>query len=91
VVAIEDGVKKAVESSGVLTSWHRMTVLESTGKPVSEPNPASSGRACRTGMCSVGLMKSFCPSCLLIGLVLFPFELGVRWIRRLGIDRHTDG
>lgn len=35
------------------------------------------------GLCSVGLMRSMCPSCLLLGLVLMPFELGFRGLARL--------
>jgi len=37
--------------------------------------------ACKTGMCSTGLMKSGCPSCLVIGLAVLPFELLFRWVR----------
>jgi len=68
-----------------------MTAFDDPSQPVSVSTPATPSKACLTGMCSVGLMKSFCPSCLLIGLALFPFELAVRGIRRLGIDRHANG
>lgn len=55
--------------------------------------PRSSETSRRTGMCSTGLMKSGCPSCLLVGLVLLPMELGVRGIKKLtansgGVDDH---
>jgi hypothetical protein len=33
-------------------------------------------------MCSVGLMTSFCPSCVLVGLIVLPFELLFRLIKR---------
>jgi hypothetical protein len=36
---------------------------------------------CPDGLCSVGLMKSFCPSCMLAGLVLLPFELLGRLVK----------
>jgi hypothetical protein len=36
-------------------------------------------------------MKSFCPSCMLIGLVMLPFELFARLIRRVFADGpHAD-
>jgi len=47
------------------------------------PGPGQTGEACPDGLCSVGLMKSLCPSCLIIGLLLLPFELLARSIRRL--------
>ena len=40
---------------------------------------------CRTGMCSVRLMKSGCPSCLLLALLILPFELAHRLF-----NRHSD-
>ncbi len=40
-------------------------------------------KACKSGLCSTGLMKAGCPSCLLIGLVVLPFELLFRWVRGL--------
>jgi len=38
---------------------------------------------CSSGLCSTGLMKSFCPTCLILGLILLPFELAYRSIARL--------
>jgi len=56
-------------------------------------NSEQTSTSCSTGLCSVGLMKSFCPSCMLIGLVMLPFELLVRMLRRVFVGRAhpTDG
>lgn len=52
--------------------------------PVSTPRPVvQETNSCRRGLCSVGLLKSFCPPCLLIGLVMLPFELLARGVTRL--------
>jgi len=37
-------------------------------------------------MCSVGLIRSFCPSCMLLGILMLPLELLVRLIRRVVIS-----
>ena len=38
---------------------------------------------CRSGLCSTDVMKTGCPTCVLIGVVMLPFELGFRAVRRL--------
>lgn len=45
------------------------------------------GTSCPTGLCSVGLMKSFCPSCMLVGLLMLPFEIVIRALRRVFAGR----
>jgi len=47
------------------------------------PGTEQRNASCPNGLCSIGLMKSFCPSCMLIGLVILPFELLVRLVRRI--------
>jgi len=55
---------------------------DSTSVPTTE-------HSCRSGMCSTSLMKSGCPSCLLIGLVMLPFEWLARGVRKLfAADAH---
>lgn len=54
-----------------------MTDTTNTGSVLQQSKPA-----CKSGLCSVGLMKSFCPTCMLVGIVLFPLEMLVRLIRR---------
>lgn len=43
------------------------------------------GQKCSAEWCSLGLMKMFCPSCFLMGVIIFPIEAlirgGVRLIR----------
>ena len=49
------------------------------------PGDVGSSPECRNGLCSVGLMRTFCPTCLLLGLVLLPLELvfrGLVWLTR---------
>ncbi|HED53655.1 MAG TPA: hypothetical protein ENJ00_05575 [Phycisphaerales bacterium] len=38
------------------------------------------GTGCKTGLCSVGLMKSGCPTCFLLGLIIMPFEMLRRFV-----------
>jgi hypothetical protein len=33
---------------------------------------------CKSEWCSLGLMKMFCPSCFVIGLIILPFEAAIR-------------
>ena len=30
---------------------------------------------CPGGLCAVGLIKSFCPTCVILGVLMLPFEL----------------
>ncbi|MEL6328812.1 MAG: hypothetical protein AAFR38_04055 [Planctomycetota bacterium] len=46
-------------------------------------------KGCSSGLCSVRLMRSLCPSCLILGLVALPLELAGRGVRRL-VRRATD-
>ena len=41
------------------------------------PNNASRDAqgSCSSGLCSVGLIKSFCPTCVILGVLMLPFEL----------------
>jgi len=45
---------------------------------------------CRSGMCSTDFMKLGCPSCFLVGLVILPFELSFRGIKRLISGPNSD-
>ncbi|PCI09579.1 hypothetical protein COB72_05980 [bacterium] len=47
--------------------------------------------ACRTRMFSTGLVKSGCPSCLIVGLAIMPIEMAARGVKKLvvGTDQNT--
>ena len=38
---------------------------------------------CNGPLCSVQIMKGFCPTCVLLGVVILPFELIFRAVRNL--------
>jgi len=50
---------------------------------IQHPDSERANASCPSGLCSVGLLKSLCPSCMLIGLVMLPFEVVARALRRL--------
>ena len=62
-----------------------------TDRPGIASDTTSEGRDCPSGLCSVGLMKSFCPSCLIVGLLALPFELAYRGVARLMRKRTQSG
>jgi len=71
-----------------MESFRRETATADTDQiPSAASTPADGtagrGSACSGGLCSVGLMRSLCPTCLVLGLVMLPFELLARWVRRL--------
>lgn len=43
----------------------------------------ATGRTCNGPLCSVEIMKGFCPTCVLVGVVILPFELIYRGMRNL--------
>jgi hypothetical protein len=54
------------------------------GEPVA---PDASDRKRSAEWCSLGLMKMFCPSCFLMGLIVLPIEAFIRGGIRLIRDR----
>jgi len=44
-------------------------------------DPLQKNTVCQGRYCSVGLLKSGCPSCFVVGLAILPFEYAVRSAR----------
>jgi len=60
-----------------------------SGQPV---DVSQKTRRCNSTLCSIGLIKAGCPTCLLLGLVMMPFEWAGRAIagRLAGHTSPTD-
>jgi len=56
--------------------------IEPATHPATTAQDQPRTRAQRTRLASLDLMRSGCPTCLLLGLAVLPFEALVRWVAR---------